>query len=275
MRASIIHFFPCPFSEESSAHEDRLHLFAWLCDRGLSWHAHRMARASSPAALLADLHTSGAPRTPHLGRDGPVDAHHRHRLALRPLAQSDVLERPSPRELVGTGVCGHLAATRQWGAVPVWRWQSCRQTRHQESGGAERPDKPASPLVFWPALCAVDGSLGRLSCTGRLSAHSAQAPHRLSQRKCAVSRDGQRVYPTAVGAAGGGRRGCRLWLPGENAYGARSGSRGHRTPLGLRFCHCPHLEDGGRENDQTSRDPCAAPVLSTYPSAPRVCEQRP
>jgi hypothetical protein len=36
--------------------------------------------------------------------------------------------------------------------------------------------------IFWPAFRADDGSVGRVSRAGGLSTHSAQAPHRLSQR---------------------------------------------------------------------------------------------
>ena len=74
-----------------------------------------------------------------------------------------------------------LPPPHQRRAVSVWRRQSRRQTRHEESRGAERAYQPASSLVFWPALRAVDGGVGRLSHAGGLSAHFAQAPCGLSQ----------------------------------------------------------------------------------------------
>jgi hypothetical protein len=64
---------------------------------------------------------------------------------------------------------GHLASTGERHRVSLWRWQPRRQTWDQESGGAEGSHQPASPLVFWPALCAVDGSMGWLSPAGGLS----------------------------------------------------------------------------------------------------------
>src|SRR5947209_5892252 len=110
------------------------------------------------------------------------------------------------RRLVRAGSLGHLAAARQWHPLSVWRRQSRRQTWHPESYGAERAYKPASSLVFWPALCVVDGRVGRVSCAGGLSAHLAQTPRRLSQRKYLVSRDGGRVCPPELGEAGHRRR---------------------------------------------------------------------
>ena len=144
---------------------------------------------------------------------------HDHRLALWPRAQSRLLERASARQLVGAGSLGHPAAASQWHPVSVWRRQSRRQTRHQESCGAERAYQSASSLVFWPALRAADGGMGRLSRAGGLSAHSAQTPCGVSQRKCLVSRDGGGVCPTAVGQAGHYGRGCRLCLQGQHADG--------------------------------------------------------
>jgi len=178
-------------SGEGSAHADRLHLFAWLCDPSLSRHAPGVARSPSSHLLLAHLHASRLSRPQDLGRDGPVDARHDHGLALWALAQSRLLECASPRELVGTGSRGHLARTSERHPVALWRWQSRRQTRHQESCGAERTHKPASSLVFGAALRAVDGSVGRLSGACGLSPHFAEAPYQLSQRKCLVSRDGE------------------------------------------------------------------------------------
>ena len=52
-----------------------------------------------------------SPGAQDLGRDGQVDASYHHRLALWALAQSRLLERASPRELVGAGSRGHVAAT--------------------------------------------------------------------------------------------------------------------------------------------------------------------
>ena len=37
--------------------------------------------------------------------------------------------------------------------------------------------------IFWPALRAGEGGVGRVSRAGGLLTHSAQGPHRLSQRK--------------------------------------------------------------------------------------------
>src|SRR5437899_3577642 len=45
MRTSIGSFFLSPSSGDGSAHADRLHLSAWLCDHGLSRHAHGVARS--------------------------------------------------------------------------------------------------------------------------------------------------------------------------------------------------------------------------------------
>src|SRR5215471_2984212 len=91
MSTSIGSFFLSPFSAEGSVHADRLHLSARLCDDGLSRHAHGMARAPSSHLLLAHLHPRRAPGAQNVGRDGQVDTHHHHRLALWTLAQSRLL----------------------------------------------------------------------------------------------------------------------------------------------------------------------------------------
>src|SRR5215203_106671 len=181
MRISIGSFFLYLSYRDGSAHADRLHLSAWLCDPGLSRHAHGVAWSPSSHLLLAYLHASRLSRAQDLGRDGPVDASHHHRLALWPFAQSRLLERASPRELVGAGSRGHLASTDERHPVSLWRWQPRRQTRHQESCGAKRAHQPASSLVFWPALRAVDGGMGWLSHPGGLSHHTAQTPPRVSE----------------------------------------------------------------------------------------------
>src|SRR5215468_9350281 len=152
MSTSIGGFFLSPSSGEGSAHADRLHLSAWLCDHGLSWHARRVARAPSAHLLLAHLPASRLARAQDLGRDGSVDTRRDHRLALWTPAQSRLLEHTSHRELVGAGSRGHLARTGERYSVSLWRWPPRRQTRHQESGGAEGPQQQASSVVFWPAL---------------------------------------------------------------------------------------------------------------------------
>src|SRR5262249_52065237 len=136
-----------------------------------------------PSLILrrALLHASRHARAKAFGRDGWVDTRRDHRLALWTPAQSGLLEHPSHRELVGAGSRGHLARPGERYSVSLWRWQPRRQTRHQESGGAERAHKQTSPLVFWPALRVVDGGVGRLSPPRGLSAHFAEAPHGLSQ----------------------------------------------------------------------------------------------
>src|SRR5215471_12148272 len=98
-----LYCFPSTSSGDGSAHADRLHLSAWLCDPGVSRHAHRVARSSSPHLLLASIHASRASGATYVGRDGPVDPSDHHRVALRPLTQSRLLERPSARQLVGAG----------------------------------------------------------------------------------------------------------------------------------------------------------------------------
>src|SRR5919204_1599490 len=103
MRTSIDSCFLSPPYGDGAAHADRLHLFAWLCDHGLSWYAHGVARAPSAHLLLAHLHASRLSRAQDPGRARPVDASHHHRLALGTLAQSRLLECASPRELVGAG----------------------------------------------------------------------------------------------------------------------------------------------------------------------------
>src|SRR5215831_16498376 len=138
MSTSTGSFFLSPSSGEDSAYADRLHLSAWLCDHGLSRHAHGVARASSAHLLLAHLHASRLSWAQNLSRDGPVDAHHYHRLALWPRAQSRLLECASHRELVGAGSLDHLARTRERHPVSLWRWQPRRQTRYPESRGAKR-----------------------------------------------------------------------------------------------------------------------------------------
>src|SRR5262245_34403395 len=180
MQISIARFLLRTLSGDGAAHDAGLHLPPWFCDGGVSRPTHRVAWSPSPHFLLAGLHASGAPRATHLGRNGPVDARHDHGVALWTLAQSRLLERASARQLVGTGSLDHLAAAYQWRAVSVWRWQSCGQTWDQESGGAEGSQQPASPLVFWPALRAVDGGMGWLSPAGGLSYHPAQTPRRVS-----------------------------------------------------------------------------------------------
>src|SRR5215813_6390183 len=139
-------------SGDGATHADGLHLSAWLCDPGVSWHAHRVARSSSPHLLLAGVHASRAPGATYVGRDGSVDPSDHHCVALRPPAQSRLLERASARPLVGAGPVGHLATTSQWGAVSLWGWESRRQTRLQEPCGAKRTYQPTSSLVFWPAF---------------------------------------------------------------------------------------------------------------------------
>src|SRR4029453_7813445 len=96
MSTSIGSFFLSPSSGDGSAHADRLHLSAWLCDHGFSRHAHGVARAPSSHLLLAHLPTSRAPGVQNVGRDGLVDARDHHRLALWTRAQSRLLERTSP-----------------------------------------------------------------------------------------------------------------------------------------------------------------------------------
>src|SRR6266566_9173530 len=113
MRTSIVCFFLCTPYGNGAAHDDRLHLSAWLCDHGLSRHAHGVARSPSSHLLLAHLHASRLSRAQDLGRDGPVDARHDHGLALWALAQSRLWECASPRELVGTGSLDHLARTSE------------------------------------------------------------------------------------------------------------------------------------------------------------------
>src|SRR6266550_1520531 len=99
MRTFIGSCFLPPSSGEGSAHADRLHLSAWLCDPGLSRYAHGVARSPSSHILLAHLHASRLSRAQDLGRDDPVDTSDPHRLALWELAQSRLLECASPREL--------------------------------------------------------------------------------------------------------------------------------------------------------------------------------
>src|SRR5262249_40121975 len=123
MRTSTGSFVFSPSSGEGSAHADRLHLSAWLCDHGLSWHAHGVARSPSSHLLLVHLNESRAPGAKNVGRDGPVDARHGHCLALWTPAESHLLERPSPRALVGAGSHGHLARTGERHPVSLWRWQ--------------------------------------------------------------------------------------------------------------------------------------------------------
>src|SRR5215208_7105013 len=162
MGTSIGSFFLYPSYGDGSAHADRLHLSAWLCDCGISRHAHGVARSPSSHILLAHLHASRLSRAQDLGRDGQVDASYPHRLALWTLAQSRLLERASHRELVGAGSRGYLASTGERQPVSLWRWQPRRQTRHEKSRSAERTHKQASSLVFGAALRAVDGGVGRL-----------------------------------------------------------------------------------------------------------------
>src|SRR5262247_965363 len=92
MSTSTGSFFLSPSSGDGSAHADRLHLSAWLCNHGLSRHAHGVARAPSSHLLLAHLPTSRAPGAQNVGRDGSVDTRDHHRLALWPLAQSRLLD---------------------------------------------------------------------------------------------------------------------------------------------------------------------------------------
>src|SRR6266705_4327055 len=110
MRTSIGSFLLYPSSGDGSAYADRLYLSAGLCDHGLSRHAHGVSRSPSSHILLAHLHASRLSRAQDLGRDGPVDASHHHRLALWTRAQSRLLERASPRELVGAGSHATLPA---------------------------------------------------------------------------------------------------------------------------------------------------------------------
>src|SRR6266581_6778953 len=113
MRTSTGSFLLSPSSGEDSAHADRLHLFAWLCDHSLARHAYGVARAPSSHLLLAHLHASRLARAQDLGRDDPVDARYHHCVALWPFAQSRLLECAPPRELVGAGSLDHVASTSQ------------------------------------------------------------------------------------------------------------------------------------------------------------------
>ena len=146
-----------------------------FCNCRVSRHAHRVARSTSPHPLLAGFPPSDAPRAQNLGRNGPMDAYHRDRLALWPPAQSSLLERASARQLVGAGSLGRLAAAHQRCTLSVWGWQSRRQTRDQESCGAERAHQPASALVFWPPLRPVARRVGWVSRARELSAYCRSA----------------------------------------------------------------------------------------------------
>ena len=88
MRHFIGYWFRSTSSGDGVAHADGLYLSAWLCDRGVSRYAHRVARSSSPYLLLAGVHASRAAGAPYLGRDGPVDSSDHHRVALGAPAQS-------------------------------------------------------------------------------------------------------------------------------------------------------------------------------------------
>src|SRR5262249_645426 len=127
------------------------------------------------------LHHTAPPGRKTWGREGKVPPCHYHRVALWALAQSRLLERASPRELVGAGSRSHLARPGERHPISLWRWQPRRQTRHQEPCNAERADKQASSLVFWSALRPAVGGMGGLCHSSGLSAYSAQAPRRLSQ----------------------------------------------------------------------------------------------
>ena len=59
MRTSIGSFFLYLSSGDGSAHAARLHLSAWLCDPGLSRHAHGVAQSPSSHILLAYATTGG------------------------------------------------------------------------------------------------------------------------------------------------------------------------------------------------------------------------
>ena len=168
-----------------------------------------------------------------------------------------------------------LPTTHPWCAVSVWRWQSRRQTRHQESRGPERAEQPASSVVFWPALRGLDGRMGWLSHAGGLSADFAQASRGLSQRKRAVSRDGRGVCAPVLGEAGHCGRGCRLWLQGQHADGPKPRQGRYRAPMG--FCLSPFsfVENGRGENAEKSRDPFAAPVFLNVLRYPEKARARP
>src|SRR2546428_12582846 len=90
-------------SGEGSAHADRLHLFAWLCDPGLSWHAHGVAWGPSSHLLLAHLHASRLSPAQDPGRARQVDTSRPHRAALWPPAPNRPFECATPRELGGAG----------------------------------------------------------------------------------------------------------------------------------------------------------------------------
>src|SRR5215470_11573272 len=119
MSTSMGSFFLWPSSGDSAAYDDGLHVSARLCDACVSRHTHRVAWAPSPPALLADFHPSGASGPPPLGRDGPMDARHDHRLALWPFAQSRLLACASVGQLAGAGSLDYLATACQWDPVSV------------------------------------------------------------------------------------------------------------------------------------------------------------
>ena len=55
MRHSIVRWFLSTSSGDGAAHADGLHLPAWICNSGVSRHAHGVARTPSPHLLLAGL----------------------------------------------------------------------------------------------------------------------------------------------------------------------------------------------------------------------------
>ena len=200
MRTSIVHFFLCLPYRDGAAHDDRLHLPAWLCDHGVSRHAHRVARSPSSPALLAHLHASRLSWAQNLGRDGQVDA--------QPPSPPGALGACSKRP-IGTCICSSAG----------WRRISWPPCRHPPMACciclamAATPTN-AAPRILWRRqgrisqhhpwffglrfvllMAAWDGY--RVPVGFRLIV--AQAPCRLSQRKCLVSRDGGRVCPTTVG----------------------------------------------------------------------------
>src|SRR5687768_5504834 len=220
MASTVIRFL-CHAFGDGLAHDDSLLVSTRFRHRLFPRYAWRLEKPPSAHPLLAHFHAGHTSRTQDLTGNDEVDTGCHHSVALFAVAQSQLLERPSDCQLDGSRPDCHAASAKQSHHLSHWRWEPGGQTWGQKSRGSERPKKQVPPLVFRYPFRVADRRLGWVSHPGGLSPHFAQASSRLSQRKCAVSRDGQGVHPAEMGDIGNRQWRCRLWLQGQYEDGQR------------------------------------------------------
>src|SRR4029078_11840775 len=96
-----------------AACSDHGHLFAPVRHDPVSRDAGCLEKSASPHAVLADFHAGPLSRAQNLGRTRSLDPGLDHRMALPLPGESNVLECPSARGVVGAGSPAHLATTER------------------------------------------------------------------------------------------------------------------------------------------------------------------